>query len=90
MQGCYNLLWGSKSLNDKIRATPGCSKMTDADLIQIAGYVAVVKAGGAPKDGKGCGFYPGRPDATGYDDVSCYISHSTLLSFYISHLIALS
>jgi hypothetical protein len=44
--------------------------MTDADLIQIAGYVAVVKAGGAPKSGNGCGFYPGRPDALGYDDVS--------------------
>jgi hypothetical protein len=68
MQGCYNLLWGASGLNDKIRAsTPGCSQMSDADLIQIAGYVAVVKAGGAPP--AGCGFYPGRPDLPGFDDV---------------------
>ena len=68
MQGCYNLLWGTSGLNDKIRATRGCSKMSDADLIQIAGYVAVVEAGGSPPSG--CGFHPGRPDAPGYDDVS--------------------
>jgi hypothetical protein len=66
MQDAYNLLWGDRNLAAQIRSnTYGCSKMTDADLISIVGYVAVVMSGGG-----GCNWYPGRPDSTGYDDTS--------------------
>lgn len=68
MQLCYDFLWGSNGdsgLRKQILAIPECTKMTNADLIQIAGYVAVVKGGGAS-----CSFYPGRPDSNGYDNVS--------------------
>jgi hypothetical protein len=53
MQEAYNLLWGEKNFAVQIRSnTYGCSKMTDANLISIVGYVAVVMSGGGTK--KGC------------------------------------
>jgi hypothetical protein len=58
MQKAYDFLWGTQHLAAEIRKEPLCTKMTDADLISILGYVAVVQAGGC--DGKGCGWYPGR------------------------------
>jgi hypothetical protein len=68
MQEAYNLLWGDRNFAAQIKGTYGCSRMTDADLISIVGYVAVVMAGGGTK--KGCNWYPGRPDSYGYDDTS--------------------
>jgi hypothetical protein len=58
MQKAYDFLWGTQHLAAEIRKEPLCTKMTDADLISILGYVAVVQAGGCA--GKGCGWYPGR------------------------------
>jgi hypothetical protein len=58
MPAAYDLLWGSPGVATTIRGVPGCENMTDADLISIAGYVAVVQAGGSAKGG--CGWYPGR------------------------------
>jgi hypothetical protein len=58
MQAAYDLLWGSPGVANSIRAVLGCENMTNADLISIAGYVAVVQAGGVAKGG--CGWYPGR------------------------------
>jgi hypothetical protein len=59
MQAAYDLLWGSPGVANTIRQEgSGCEKMTNADLISIAGYIAVVQAGGVAKGG--CGWYPGR------------------------------
>jgi hypothetical protein len=71
MQNAYDLLWGSKNLAATIKATPGCSKMTNADLISIVSYVAVVRSKGGAK--AGCNWYPGRPDSSGFDDTSEYL-----------------
>jgi hypothetical protein len=69
MQKAYNFLWGSHGLADEIRASePGCAYMSNADLISIVGYVAVVQSGGAPDCG--CTWYPGRVDYVGFDDTS--------------------
>jgi hypothetical protein len=69
MQKAYNFLWGSHGLADEIRASePGCAYMTNADLISIVGYVAVVQSSGAPD--RGCNWYPGRVDYVGFDDTS--------------------
>lgn len=68
MQPAYNLFWGEPAAAATIRAEPGCAKMSYADMISIVGYVAVVQAGGTARGG--CGWYPGRPDADGYDDTN--------------------
>eukprot|EP00953_Heterococcus_sp_UTEX-ZZ885_P031257 16421-Heterococcus_DN1.PRE.1 len=78
MKSVYNLLWDSAGpkLADKIRASvpytsdtsPGCKNFSDADLIQILGYVAVVKTGGTATGG--CMFRPGRTDDAGCDDTT--------------------
>eukprot|EP00953_Heterococcus_sp_UTEX-ZZ885_P018739 10467-Heterococcus_DN1.PRE.5 len=69
MQKAYNFLWGSHGLADDIRASePGCAYMSNADVISIVGYVAVVQSGGAPDCG--CNWYPGRVDYVGFDDTS--------------------
>jgi hypothetical protein len=69
MQKAYNFLWGTQGLADKIRASEsGCANMSNADLISIVGYVAVVQSGGAPECG--CNWYPGRTDYVGFDDTS--------------------
>jgi catalase (peroxidase I) len=71
MQLCYNFLWGSKNLSSAIRAIPTCANMSFADMIQLVGYIAVVKTGGLS-----CPFYPGRPDDTGFDNVSHTNTHT--------------
>jgi len=74
MQMCYDFLWGSNNLSQKIRAVPTCAKMSNADMIQLVGYIAVIKTGGVS-----CPFYPGRPDAKGYDNVSSLLRMSIFL-----------
>jgi hypothetical protein len=58
MQAAYDLLWGPPGVAATVRSVQGCENMTNADLISIAGYVAVVQANGSAKGG--CGWYPGR------------------------------
>ncbi|KAG5188871.1 heme peroxidase [Tribonema minus] len=66
MQLCYDFLWGTKNVAAAIRAHSGCASMTDADILNLSGMVAVQKSGGLPS--AGCNWLPGRPDAAGVDE----------------------
>jgi hypothetical protein len=84
MQAAYDLLWGSSNLAAVIRSSAaGCARMSNADLISIAGYVAVVMSGGTATSGSdaGCGWYPGRKDVEqGFDPLLGYDNTNSLPS----------
>ncbi|KAG5178678.1 heme peroxidase [Tribonema minus] len=76
MQLCYNFLWGDNHrMVERIRAHDGCSAMTEADIINLVGMVAIFRSGGLPA--KGCNWTPGRPDTGGVDETWHLPAHTS-------------
>ncbi|KAG5183770.1 heme peroxidase [Tribonema minus] len=71
MRPLYEFLWGKDGQSGAaaaVRAYGNCYRMTNADMLSIMGLLAVKVTGGTPVGG--CGWYPGRPDLSGFDDTN--------------------